>query len=58
MEEKYKEVIEIGIALIEEKLMEKFGLSTSDVEDIMDEYYEEIEWRELLESIKEGRRTC
>lgn len=47
-EEKYKEMIEIGMGLIEEKLMEKFGLSSSDVEDIMLEYYGEKEWKELL----------
>ena len=41
MEEEYKEVIEIGLALIEEKLMEKFRLSTSDVRSIFREYFEE-----------------
>ena len=44
MEEKYKEVIEIGLGLIEEKLMVKFGLSASDVESIMIEYHEEGLW--------------
>ena len=41
MEEVYKEVIEIGLALIEEKLMVKFGLTESDVHRIMIEYFEE-----------------
>lgn len=42
MEEKYKEVIEIGMALIEEKLMEKFGLSASDIRCLLDEYAKEM----------------
>ena len=42
MEEKYKEVIEIGLALIEEKLMVKFGLTVSDAQSIIDEYFEEL----------------
>lgn len=41
MEEEYKEIIEIGLALIEEKLMVKFRLTSSDVEEIMREFYEE-----------------
>ena len=41
MEEEYKEIIEIGLALIEEKLMVKFGLTESDVRTIFREYFEE-----------------
>ena len=41
MEEKYKEIIEIGLALIEEKLMLKFGLGVNDARYILDEYLEE-----------------
>lgn len=40
MEEEYKEVIEVGLGLIVEKLINEFGLTTSDALDIMREYFE------------------
>lgn len=45
MEEKYKEVIEIGLAVlavIEEKLMLKFRLTESDVKSLLDEFLEDV----------------
>lgn len=38
MTEEEREIIEIGLALIEEKFMEK-GYSASDVSSIFDEYF-------------------
>ena len=50
MEEEYKEVIEVGLGLIEEKLMETFGLTTVDALDIMTEYFEVVQ-SEVIESL-------
>lgn len=41
MEEKYKKVIEFGLNSIQLKLMVKFGLSASDVKDIMEVYLDD-----------------
>lgn len=41
-EEKYKEIIDIGMALIEEKMMIKFGMTNVDAQYIIAEYLEEL----------------
>lgn len=41
-EKKYKEIIDIGMGSIEEKIMIKFGLSQSEVQMIIAEYLEDL----------------
>jgi len=39
IEEEYKNVIDVGLGLIEEKLMEKFGLTGGDAQYIIRQYF-------------------